>query len=66
MDAGLGKMQISREEVYISNTFPTMSYVFLYVKNHNFTPNGQITREETSRIPHFFQPCPQINLFEVL
>ena len=46
-------MQISREEVYISNKFP---HVFLYVKSHNFPPNGQISREGASQIPHFFQP----------
>ena len=34
--SGLEKMQISWEEVYISNKFPTMSYVFLYMKSHNF------------------------------
>ena len=50
-------MQISREEVYISNKFPTMSYVFLYEKSHNFPPNGQLSREGASQIPHFFQPC---------
>ena len=51
-------MQIPREEVYISNKFPPMSYVFLYVKSHNFPPNGQISREGASQIeiPHFFQP----------
>ena len=53
---GLEKMQISQEEVYISNKFPTMSYVFLYVKSHNFPPHGQIFREGASQIPHFFQP----------
>ena len=49
-------MQISQEEVYISNKFPTMSFVFLYVKSHNFPPNGQISWEGASQIPHFFQP----------
>ena len=34
----------------------TMSHVFLYVKSHNFPPNGQISREGASHIPHFFQP----------
>ena len=32
---GLGKMHIFWEEVYISNTFPTV-LLFLYVKSHNF------------------------------
>ena len=56
-------MQIFREDVYISNKFPTMSYVFLYVKSRNFPPNGQISREGASQIPHFFPPW-LVYLFE--
>ena len=48
---GLEEMQISQEDVYISNKFPTMSYVL--VKSHNFPPNGQISREVDPRFPTF-------------
>ena len=47
---GLEKMQISREDIYISNKFSTVSYVFLYAKSHNFPPNGQISHEGASQI----------------
>ena len=55
--SGLEKMKISQEDSYISNKFPTMCYVLLYVKSHNFPPSSQISREGTSQIPHFFPLC---------
>ncbi len=46
------------EIIYPSNaaTFPTISYVFLYFKHHNFPPNCQISLEGASWFPHFFPP----------
>ena len=44
-------------------TFPTISYVFLYLKIQNFPPNGHISLEGASCFPHFFpRICHQTGL----
>ena len=49
---GLKKCIFPRNKV----TFPTISYVFLYVKSQNFPPSCQISHESHYQITLFFPP----------
>ena len=42
-------------------TFPTISYVFLYVKSKNFPPSCQISHESHYQITLFRTPSPLCN-----
>ena len=55
-DQGWKKCKFPRKIVTFQTNFPPC-LIFLFMKSHNFPPNGQISREGASQVPHLFPLC---------